>query len=836
MPNLVLLNAPGPQGAQGKPGAPGSNGINGVQDVVLDLASSAVSVGQGVVFKNGRAVLASQANLTVAQSIAGIALTNANPGAGLRIITNGAVDPSLFSLGSGPVCSFGLDLNGKPVRVTDPVCVSGLKHGGYVDSNGALFVQPHVHTVYELEDFGFVGDGVIDNLNAWNTMMSVIGNGDTFAPTAVAQISAPSGNFYFSGALNITRCIRLTGPGMGAIADTAPCAFVFPQGVGGLIMNSNTASVASSFSIIEDIAFYGSSAVGSIRPSPWKPSHKYIVGDVVMPNYYDTAANSGSYPGGLMAWAFVCTVSGTSSATEPSWPVPVPPLTSTTQSDGGVTWKCVGSHGLEIRQGYVKAIRCRFYGFAGNGIHAVASTTWGTGWQSSGGTIDECDCSLNGGNGIALGGFDGNAITIINATARDNRGYGIRDQSGLGCAHVGGQVAGNVAGGIWANSSSFLQPYSESGNRCTFRDLAQVLGGVFELSGDFVQTRANATHYTAGDYMRPASTASTFTFVCLTSGTTSGSEPDFTTINGSPMAVGWNDSPQSSITDGSCVWVCYGTQEPCNGLIMGHALPFPGTRPFIVNQPSGSPSVQIGLGARASSIGDSFNPTVGLSFASSDDSNFTNPFYFALDAANNRWYWTYTTSAGNRFLEFTRASASPEGQGQITFPNGIWTGNRALDALASSYFGPNKLRLSGGIDAHGGHYLGDRETSRDGALTTDATTTTACAFSLPNDSTNGALTELCVKVLAKEISTGSDCAVFELRGSWYRKDSTVVQVAAPEVVYGKPTDASHCTAGATTWTAVLLLSSTSINVQVTGAAGHEIHWYVTRESDEGTRT
>lgn len=91
-------------------------------------------------------------------------------------------------------------------------------------------------------------------------------------------------------------------------------------------------------------------------------------------------------------------------------------------------------------------------------------------------------------------------------------------------------------------------------------------------------------------------------------------------------------------------------------------------------------------------------------------------------------------------------------------------------------------------------------------------------------------------MLAKEISTGSDCAVFLLRGAWFRKGATVNQVSAPEVVYGEPTDANHATAGATTWTAVLSLSGTNILVKVTGANAHEIHWYVTRISEEGTRT
>ena len=70
---------------------------------------------------------------------------------------------------------------------------------------------------------------------------------------------------------------------------------------------------------------------------------------------------------------------------------------------------------------------------------------------------------------------------------------------------------------------------------------------------------------------------------------------------------------------------------------------------------------------------------------------------------------------------------------------------------------------------------------------------------------------------------------------WRPSGATVTLVAAAEVVYGEPTDSSHCTAGATGYTAALTQTGTVVEVVVNANDGAQTMWYVYRDALEGQR-
>ena len=616
------------------------------------ISSTAISTGQAVrsTLVTGQQIAAATTNLTTVK-FDGIALSLAS-GSGKDVYVEfaGTIDPSIFNLGDGYACAVGTNSSGVVVRATDSTCISAPNYVGYCDGYGTITVAPKKAENFNVLDFGFVGDGTTDNAGNWQILMNNIAPpltmvGDPASWTARSKIYFPAGNYFFNlapgTALEIWRSCHILGDGIGILqTPNAPATVLtFPAGASGFIVqyafgHDPVKEIFTANTILEGLSIVGPGNAGtSARTTRWAPNTVFHIGDVIVPNYYDDDAD-----GGLFAYSLVCTSTTSDAqtgATEPTWPIPTPPLVDTFTTDHHVTWKTIQSHGVQLRSGSTTLSNCRFAGFAGNGIHAVGDVSWGAGWQSSLSTITDCESINNGGNGIAIGGGDSNAITCSGNSCRDNYGWNVRDQSFLGCIYVGGHVSGNGAGGWWGKSSTFIQPYSEGGQVNVFKDGAKLVGGICEISGDFVPQRANLTHYNVGNFMRPVA-ASDFIFYCLTAGTTAASEGDFTTFNGSPMRVGLNsDDTFRRIVDGSAEWWCYGVQEVSTGLLMGSQHGSPGVRPFIVQGNSGAITTSVGIGDVSSTIGDTNNLTA-MTLASSDDVN--QPTALTLDPITARWF------------------------------------------------------------------------------------------------------------------------------------------------------------------------------------------------------
>lgn len=103
----------------------------------------------------------------------------------------------------------------------------------------------------------------------------------------------------------------------------------------------------------------------------------------------------------------------------------------------------------------------------------VAGTAGQTGLSIGGNAnltnLDECEGrSAVNGEGLIVRGADANAGLFTKFDGRNNKGYGVADDSLLGSTHIMPHTSGNLQGGYWSTSSdpsytTFISPYAEGG-------------------------------------------------------------------------------------------------------------------------------------------------------------------------------------------------------------------------------------------------------------------------------------------------------------------------------------------------------------------------------------
>jgi len=148
----------------------------------------------------------------------GLALGSAGVGSKVQIQTAGPVNYDVFNLGNGSACAVGVKADGTPVRVTDPLCVSGLNFLGYCSKFGTLTIEPRKVFIYEGSDYGLVADwdGATgtDNLPMFTAMTAAMKRDATLAGSfSKIQRCHLAGYFYFSDTLHIRQGIDLFGDG-----------------------------------------------------------------------------------------------------------------------------------------------------------------------------------------------------------------------------------------------------------------------------------------------------------------------------------------------------------------------------------------------------------------------------------------------------------------------------------------------------------------------------------------------------------------------------------------------------------------------------------------------
>jgi len=205
---------------QGVPGPDGPQGTAGVDAVQKTLSTDAVK---------SRVMVLDVANPGKVRSIvgaigaalarfAGIATATAADGTVQPIQHTGPIDPSDKSVGAGLATAIGWDASGNLVRVNDPTCVSGLRHAGWCDVEGQIYLRERIADRYEWYDFGLVpdwdGTTGTDNLPAMVAMLAAMKrDAIRFGSLSKIQPCHLAGYFYFSDTLHIRQGIDLCGDG-----------------------------------------------------------------------------------------------------------------------------------------------------------------------------------------------------------------------------------------------------------------------------------------------------------------------------------------------------------------------------------------------------------------------------------------------------------------------------------------------------------------------------------------------------------------------------------------------------------------------------------------------
>jgi hypothetical protein len=364
------------------------------------------------------------------------------------------------------------------------------KSGGFIGDGGLKIPGPkgrwlRATDVFNVMQFGFVADGLTDNLPLWNAMLASIGPPPGPLPTpyntqanpdawnATRGIYFPAGSYFFSGPLHVYRSMHLYGDAQGSWAvsweDTgkpanlnlkapvypnpsAPAtALIFPQDSGGLVIEAAYAPwpgnpggpfSQGAFSLIENLNLFGGYQMDTKNPNAqpswtwvsggppvWTHIKSYNNGDIVRPSYF--------IPHGYAYQAAIAGVgSGLSSTTEPSWATgEVWPGTFSVVDNPGpnqITWNLIQAHGVVFN--FQATMRnCLIAGFAGNGIHIF----------SANGSAPDCvrvtDCCVryNGGSGLAVHGGDSSACVFVSLFFNNNGGWSVWDYSFLGNTHIG---------------------------------------------------------------------------------------------------------------------------------------------------------------------------------------------------------------------------------------------------------------------------------------------------------------------------------------------------------------------------------------------------------------
>ena len=210
-------------------------------------------------------------------------------------------------------------------------------------------------------------------------------------------------------------------------------------------------------------------------------------------------------------------------------------------------------HGIHL-SGYAFMSRLNIDGFAGDGIHIVASASNLTG-NANGWSIRDVRSKNHGGNGLYVDGQDVNAGYAVGLDCAHNGLWGIYDSSLLGNTYVATHINGNGRGAVktegGVNHSLFLGTYVEgAGNYGSEIEAPAIalggIGGVFDdypfvtISGDGSGARAEAVSsggvVTRINVIDPGQNYTAAT-VSIHGGSGSGATASATVTNGRVMSV-----------------------------------------------------------------------------------------------------------------------------------------------------------------------------------------------------------------------------------------------------------------------------------------------------------
>lgn len=161
----------------------------------------------------------------------------------------------------------------------------------------------------------------------------------------------------------------------------------------------------------------------------------------------------------------------------------------------------IGNGNGVIMGGVAKLIEVVTHGFGGKGI-IVQADVESAKTNASHSQILFCRASECGDDGLFFQGGDANACTVIGFDSRDNKGWGINDDSFLGNLFIGPMCHSNAKGHYRAengnNRTVFISPYGEEDSPPSrFGGVTRVFGGLlgYEVTPDLKFYKGTTTAY-----------------------------------------------------------------------------------------------------------------------------------------------------------------------------------------------------------------------------------------------------------------------------------------------------------------------------------------------------
>lgn len=211
VPAVRTVAVGGPSGPQGVPG----------QSAIQRVAASAMAAGQVVrTHAAGQQMQPATSELRT-RPFDAILLGDIGSGATGNFHVAGPVPANVLQLGAGVACAVGVDVNGRPVRATDPACVSAPNWVGTCDALGNVTILPLRKDEFNVLDWGLDPTGVVACDDLFDTLLAQTSTGDS--------VLFPRGNYKFTRTINMPRVqmgIEIRGiignPGHGIFTPTHP--------------------------------------------------------------------------------------------------------------------------------------------------------------------------------------------------------------------------------------------------------------------------------------------------------------------------------------------------------------------------------------------------------------------------------------------------------------------------------------------------------------------------------------------------------------------------------------------------------------------------------------
>lgn len=222
VPAVRTVAIGGPAGPQGAPG----------QSAIQRVASQAMTAGQ--VVRTHAAGQQMQPAITDLRTrpFDAILLGDIGSGATGNFHVAGPVPANILQLGAGAACAVGVDVSGRPVRATDPTCVSAPNWVGTCDALGNVTVNPRRSDFLNVLDFGASADGLTFCDDAFDAAIASASFGDTiFLPAGTYRTSRTFGPF--------PRGVSVTGVGASHFIDHIGSVIAY-EGLGDGVRHSRT--------------------------------------------------------------------------------------------------------------------------------------------------------------------------------------------------------------------------------------------------------------------------------------------------------------------------------------------------------------------------------------------------------------------------------------------------------------------------------------------------------------------------------------------------------------------------------------------------------------------